>query len=31
MVTKAATGAWKVGVDIATDLLNKAILAYYGF
>jgi len=31
MVTKAATGAWKVGVGIATNLLNKAILAYYGF
>lgn len=30
MVAKAATGAWKVGVGIATDLLNKAILAYYG-
>ena len=31
MVTKAATGTWKVGVSIATDLLNKAILTYYGF
>ena len=31
MVAKAATGAWEVGVGIATDLLNKAILAYYGF
>lgn len=31
MVTKAATGTWKVGVGIATDLLNKAILTYCGF
>jgi hypothetical protein len=31
MVTKAATGAWEVGVGVATDLLNKAILAYCGF
>lgn len=30
MVSKAASGAWKIGVDVATNLLARAIWAYYG-
>jgi hypothetical protein len=30
MVSKAASGAWKIGVDVATSLLASAIWAYYG-
>lgn len=30
MVTKAATGAWNIGVDKATTILSTAIRQYYG-
>ena len=30
MVSKAASGVWKIGVDVATNLLANAIWAYYG-
>jgi hypothetical protein len=30
MTTKAATGAWEVGVGVAASLLTQAILLYYG-
>ncbi|MDZ4686042.1 MAG: hypothetical protein SH850_13320 [Planctomycetaceae bacterium] len=31
MLTKAASGAWKVSLDTATKLLATSIAAYYGF
>jgi len=30
MIGKAASGAWTIGVDVATNLLASAIWAYYG-
>lgn len=30
MVSKAATGAWRIGVNVASSVLTKAISAYYG-
>lgn len=30
MLSKAASGAWTIGVDVATNLLASAIWAYYG-
>lgn len=30
MIGKAASGVWKIGVDVATNLLSAAIWAYYG-
>jgi len=30
MVSKAASGIWKLGVDVATNLLASAIWAFYG-
>jgi hypothetical protein len=30
MVGKAVSGVWKIGVDVATNLLTSAIWAYYG-
>ena len=31
MIAKAANGAWKIGVGVAANFLNKAISTYYGF
>lgn len=31
MVSKAATGAWSIGVDVAGSVLASAIAKYYGF
>ncbi|MGD0597577.1 MAG: hypothetical protein ABSA64_08675 [Sedimentisphaerales bacterium] len=31
MITKAASGAWKISVEVASQLLTKAISKYYGF
>ena len=30
MVSKAASGTWKVGSSIASEVLSKALLKYYG-
>lgn len=30
MISKAATGAWNVGVDAGSALLQAALLSYYG-
>jgi len=30
MVSKAATGLWQIGVEAASNVLSKAICAYYG-
>lgn len=30
MVSKAASGTWKITVSVAANMLNKAIMAYYG-
>ncbi len=30
MITRAAAGTWKIGVNVASSVLTKAILAYYG-
>jgi hypothetical protein len=27
---KAATGTWKMGVAVATDVVKEALLKYYG-
>jgi len=31
MINKAATGVWKVAVNVATDMLTKALISYYGW
>jgi hypothetical protein len=31
MIGKAASGTWKISVDVGTKLLANAIWAYYGF
>jgi hypothetical protein len=31
MITKAASGTWKVGCEVATKLLTAALMQYYGY